>query len=192
MISTCSGRCPGETSDPGAAAQGGHASARPFPGLGTKGLPGGEAASLLAALLPPQGPRRAAAAGAVTAAGEASSTLRLPAHPRPALPRGLGLQPQTGAAPVARRGAALAAQAASAAAWEADARACDRRLPKPRLGIGLPRRPNRRRPADQDPHRHRRAHPRSLGHPRSPPDRRRRHPSARSSRSSNGADRRHR
>jgi len=47
--------CPGETSDPGAAAQGSGAPARPFPGLGAEGVPADEPASLLAAIPPAVG-----------------------------------------------------------------------------------------------------------------------------------------
>jgi len=73
--------------------------------------------------------------------------------------RGLGLQPQTSAAVVARRRAVPAGQGASTSAREADARPRGRGLPEPGVGARLPRRPNSRRPADHDPDRHRRVQP---------------------------------
>lgn len=79
------------TGEPGAAAQGGHAPARPFPGLGAESVSGCEAASLIAALRAEVGPRRGGVAGAVAAARSAASALRLPTHPRPAVSGGLGV-----------------------------------------------------------------------------------------------------
>ena len=92
-ISTCCGRCPGETSDPGAAAQGGRGTCkRQFPRYSERrACQSGEAASLVAALLSAgEVPDELPAAGAAAAARQASSPLRLSAYPRAALPRGLG------------------------------------------------------------------------------------------------------
>ena len=174
-MSTCCGRWLGETGEPGAAAQGGLAPARPFPGLGTKGVSDCEAASLRAALLPQPGVGRGAATRAAAAARPAPPALRLPAHARALTPGGLGVQPQAGAAVVARRGLAPASQGSPAQTRSADARSRDRHLPQPGVGARLRHRPDRRRPADQDPHDHRRAHPRSTRHPGSPTDHLRRH-----------------
>jgi hypothetical protein len=46
------GRCPGETSDPGASTQGGQEALRPLGGIGTPGVSGHGPAPLLPALLP--------------------------------------------------------------------------------------------------------------------------------------------
>jgi hypothetical protein len=169
-MSTCCGRWLGETGKPGAAAQGGVAPARPFPGLGAQGVSGCEAASLGAAVQAEVCRGRGAVAGASAPVGEAASPVRLPAHPRPAPSRGLVVQPQTGAAAVAGRGAAPTTQGPPAPQRPADARPRGRGLSRPGVGARLPLRPNSRRPADQDPDHHRRAHPRGTRHPGSPPD----------------------
>src|SRR6266702_4001983 len=75
-ITTCCGRWLGETSEPGAAAQGGHASAGSLRGCGTAGVSRCWPASLVAALSSPFGAGGGAVAGAA-AAGQASSALRL-------------------------------------------------------------------------------------------------------------------
>ena len=90
-ITTCCGRWLGETSEPGAAAQGGHAPAKSLRGRGTSGLPRRRSASLLAALPPPSGTGGVVSTGAVASARASSPALRLPAHSRAFGPRGLGL-----------------------------------------------------------------------------------------------------